>query len=379
MKGMKNTEPDSLIEARLDRPAFRLEIALGWDARALVLFGASGAGKTTLFRILLGLEPDATVRFRLRGEWLEDPTKGIRTPVHRRRLGWLPQDPLLFPDRNVEENIRFGVGRGSESSWTERAIDVLELAPLLDRDVRHLSGGERQRIALARAIAIRPRALLLDEPMASLDVALRARILPYLSRIRDELDLPFIYITHDPDEAILFGDEIAVLEKGRVVDRGNPREVLWSRAAHALPDQLGVENLLEVSVSPGNATGFPASTRVRTKGGLDLEAPWPIAPGEDPVLGIRAEEILLSLDEPKRISARNVHQGRVARIDREAEDAWVHVDVEAEPDVRDGETAKHRVERLIAKLTGAAVRDLSLEPGMRVHLIIKSQALRRVR
>ncbi len=374
-----NLERESSIEVRFERPGFRLEVELAWRAGTLVLFGASGSGKTTLLRVLLGLEPDATVRFRLGGEWLEDPPRGIRIPVHHRRLGWVPQTPLLFPDRSVGDNIRFGMRRGSERPWTERAIDVLELAPLLDREIHHLSGGERQRVALARALAIRPRALLLDEPMASLDVGLRARILPYLSRIRDELDLPFVYITHDPDEAILFGDEIAVLDEGRLVDRGQPREVLWSRAAHALTDRIGVENLLEVSASPAGEGGTRRPTRVRTKHGLELETPWPVVPGEEWILGIRAEEILLSLDEPKRISARNVHRGRIARIDRESEDAWVHVDVEA------GSAGGHdpeqgiRTERLIAKLTGAAVRDLSLEIGTRVHLIIKSQALRRIR
>ena len=376
-----SAEEGSLLEARLERPGFRLDIQIDWKVKTLVLFGASGSGKTTLLRILLGLESDATLRFRLEGQWLDDPDRGLRTPVHRRRLGWVPQTPTLFPDRSVARNIHFGARRDSDGAWIERAIEVLELGPLLDRSVTRLSGGERQRVALARAIAIRPRALLLDEPMASLDVALRSRILPYLSRIRDELALPLIYITHDPDEAILLGDEIAVLDRGRLAARGEPREILWSRAAHSLPNQLGVENLIEVE-APVSREPTTGPARVRTKAGLEFETPWATIPGEKWILGIRAEEILLSLTEPGRISARNIFPGRVARIDVHSGHALVHVDVEgrANPDpAKEFPAPEVATERLIAKLTDAAVRDLSLASGTRVHLIIKSQALHRIR
>jgi molybdate transport system ATP-binding protein len=248
-----------------------------------------------------------------------------------------------------------------EASWIQQAIEVLELGPLLGRGVTRLSGGERQRVALARAIAIRPRALLLDEPMASLDVGLRARVLPYLLRIREEFDLPLIYITHDPDEAMLLGDEIAVLDRGRLIAQGAPRETLWSQAVHSLTTRLGVENVFEVDCVATAGT----STRVRTQAGMELETPWPMTAGENLTLGIRAEDILISLDRPTRISARNLCAGHVARIDSQSDHLLVHVDVGAD--------------RLIAKLTDRAVEDLGLAPGRSVYLIIKSQALRRIR
>jgi len=354
-------EPQSLLEVQLDRSEFRIDLRLEWQVKTLVLFGASGSGKTTLLRVLLGLEGNAKVSSKLSGTWLEDPRVGLRLPVHQRHLGWVPQSATLFPDRSVEQNIRFGVRRGSRTNWIQQAIDVLELGPLLSREVTRLSGGERQRVALARAIAIRPRALLLDEPMAALDVGLRARVLPYLLRIRDELDLPLVYITHDPDEAILLGDEIAVLDEGRLIAQGAPRETLWSRAVHSLTTHLGVENIFEVDcVASGGI-----STRVRTRAGLELETPWALSGGEKLSLGIRAEDILVSLDRPSRISARNLCPGHVVRIDAQSDRLLVHVDVGGD--------------RLIAKLTEGAVRDLSLAPGSDVYLIIKSQALRRVR
>jgi molybdate transport system ATP-binding protein len=351
----------SLLEVRLDRSDFRIDLRLEWDVKTLVLFGASGSGKTTLMRVLLGLENDAVARVRLAGQWLENSESGVRMPVHRRRLGWVPQSPTLFPDRSVSGNIRFGASSTVDSTWIDQAIDVLELGPLLARSVTDLSGGESQRVALARAIACRPRALLLDEPMASLDVGLRARVLPYLLRIRDELELPLVYITHDPDEAILLGDEMAVLDRGCLIAQGPPRETLWSQAVHSLAAGIDVENIFDVEgMDPDIDT-----QRVHTESGLEFETPWPAPIGEQWTVGIRGEDILVSLDRPSRISARNVIAGRVARIDAQPDHRLVHVDV--------GE------DRLIAKLTESAVEELELADGSDVYLIIKSQALRRIR
>jgi molybdate transport system ATP-binding protein len=201
--------------------------------------------------------------------------------------------------------------------------------------------------------------------MASLDVGLRSRILPYLLRIRDEFDLPLLYITHDPDEAILLGDEIAVLDRGRLIAQGPPKETLWSQAVHSLASGIGPENVLEVIGQSDGEAGDGLTRRVESRLGLALETPWPLEVGTNLTIGIRAEDILVSLDRPTRISARNVVPGRVSRIDLQTEDALVVVEVGKE--------------RLITKLTARAVSDLSLRPGSSVYLIVKSQALRRVR
>ncbi len=352
-------EAPSLLEVSLERRDFEIRVALAWESRALVLFGPSGSGKTSLLRAALGLEPRARVRLRLGGEWLEDADRDWRVPVHGRRLGWVPQSPTLFPDRSVLENVRFGAARDDDSE-VARAIDVLELGELIGASVSELSGGERQRVALARAVASRPRALLLDEPLASLDLALRGRVLPFLLRVREELDLPLLHITHDPDEAMLLGDEMAVLDRGRVVAQGEPRETLWSRAVLPLTTQLGVENVLEVE---GLGRDGP-SRRVRTRRGLELETPWPVEAGAALRIGIRAEDVLIGLDRPGRLSARNVCAGRVASVESSEDQPLVHVDV--------GD------DRLVAKLTQAAVDELALAAGVDVYLIIKSQALRRI-
>jgi molybdate transport system ATP-binding protein len=263
----------------------------------------------------------------------------------------------------VERNLRFGRARAGErgDQALERAIEVLELRPLLARRTDELSGGERQRVAIGRALASGPRALLLDEPLASLDLALRARVLPYLLRVRDESGIPILYITHDPDEALLVAERVAVIDGGRVVASGPPAEVLWSRAVLPLSETLGLENVLEARVVEAGRGIVTAET----KGGIRLAvpAPAPLAPGVVLRLGLRAQDILIAADPPGRISARNLFPARVASLEPGGDGVLVRLDA-GEP--------------LVAKITEAAAEALGLGPGAAVHLVIKSQALRRL-
>jgi molybdate transport system ATP-binding protein len=349
------------VEVRLPRPGFTLDVSLAWDERVAVLFGPSGAGKSTLFEVLLGLHPAANVRVRIGGVDLDDPAHGLRTPIEARALGWVPQDAALFPHLRVEENLRFGGLRAAQAhDLLGAAIEVLELEPLLARRVDELSGGERQRVAIGRAIASGPRALLLDEPLASLDLGLRSRVLPYLLRIRDELSLPLLYITHEPDEAMLVAERVFVLDEGKLVASGDPHDVLWSRAVLPLSAALGMENVLE-----GRIVACAADLQLlETKRGLHLVLPpRDLQLRERLRVGLRAQDILLAADPPGRISARNVFVAQVARLDEASDGVWVHLDA-GEP--------------LVAKLTPGAVRALDLRVGATVHAVIKSQALRRL-
>lgn len=352
---------ETQLRVDLPRRGFRLEVDVGWDERVAVLFGPSGAGKSTLLETILGLHPEARARVRLAGEWLEDCERGLRTPAQRRRLGWLPQDPTLLPHLDVADNLRLGRGRaGAEGPRSlARAVEVLEIGALLGRRVHELSGGERQRVALARALASGPRALLLDEPLASLDLPLRARVLPLLLRVRDELGLPIVLITHEPDEALLLGEVVIVLDAGRVVATGPPREVLWSRAVLPLSERLGLENVLE-----GRAVPAPdGEVAVETAAGLRLSVAGKLVPGEAVRLGLRAQDVLLAVDPPGRISARNVLRAVVRGCEEREGDVVVRLDA--------GET-------LVAKVTPAAARSLALRAGSDVFLVIKAQALRRL-
>jgi molybdate transport system ATP-binding protein len=357
------SEAATRIVARVSRGGFELDVDVAWDERVAVIFGPSGSGKSTLFDVVLGLHADARPSVQVAGSALDDPEAGLATPVWRRDIGWVPQEPALFPHLGVEANLRFGLARAGPQgeALLARARHVLEIEALGDRRVDRLSGGERQRVAIARAIASGPRALLLDEPLASLDLALRARVLPYLLRVRDELDLPILYITHDPDEALLVGDVVVVLDAGRIVATGPPAEVLWSRAVLPLSEALGMENVLEATVVEHAGDAALVDTRAGLR--LSVPAPTRLARGERVRLGLRAQDILLAADPPGRISARNVLPAVVTRCEPTADGVLVHLEA--------GDV-------LVAKVTAAAAQALALAPGVRVYAVIKAQALRRL-
>jgi molybdate transport system ATP-binding protein len=335
---------------------FQLDVDAAWSERVAVLFGPSGAGKTTLLEAIVGLRPEMRGRIRVAGEWLEDSERGLFVPVEARGLGWVPQDPTLLPHLSVGGNLRFGQQRAGAkgAALLDRAIEVLELGELLGRSVDELSGGERRRVALARALASGPRAVLLDEPLAALDLPLRARVLPFLLRVRDELGLPMLYITHDPNEAMLIGEVAVVLAAGRAIALGPPREVLWSQAVLPFAQALGVENVLEARGVGG--------ARVETLRGLRLVLPAEVPADGRLRLGLRAEEILLAAEPLGRISARNVLAVTVASCEVRGGQALVHLDTGAE--------------QLVARVTAAAAEALALERGAKLFAVIKAQSLR---
>ncbi len=349
------------VRVHAARGGFRLAADLGWDERVAVVFGPSGSGKSTLFEVLLGFHPRAAERVRIGGVLLDDAERGLHLPPERRGLGWVPQDPLLLPHLPVRENLQLGAARGGAAGERalERAIEVLEIGDLLERRPTGLSGGEQQRVAIARAVASGPRALLLDEPLASLDVGLRARALRHLLRLRDELELAILYVTHDPDEALLVGERVIVLDGGSVVATGPPREVLWSRAVLPLAERLGIENVYDARVV-GSAEG---ASLAETPKGLRLVLPFALALGESVCVGVRAEDVLLAADPPGRVSARNVIAARVDHVETSDADALVHLDAR---------------EPLVAKITSGAAASLGLAPRTQVYAVVKAQAIRRL-
>jgi molybdate transport system ATP-binding protein len=359
------TESATHIAVRVDRGSFALDIDVAWDERVAVVFGPSGSGKSTLFETILGLHPTWPADVRLHGRQLDSTQSGAFVPTQRRDLGWVPQSPTLFPHLTVRENVGFGRRRasGRVPRALARAVEVLEIGDLLDRSVDRLSGGERQRVAIARALASGPRALLLDEPLASLDIPLRARVLPYLMRVRDELDLPILYITHDPDEAMLIGEIVVVIDAGRVVATGTPRDVLWSRSVLPLSEALGIENVFE-----GRVADAGAPTTIVTSAGLRLALPFGAPEGEYLRVGLRAEDIVLAAGPPGPISARNVFQVRVIACDERGEEVLVRTS-----------TAEGTAgENVVAKVTRSAADHLGLAPGKSVYAIVKAHALRRL-
>jgi molybdate transport system ATP-binding protein len=203
------------LDIELTQGSFTLSAAVQLDARAAALFGPSGAGKTTILDAIAGLRTPRRGSIVIDDRILFSTEAGINLPAHRRHVGYVPQDVALFPHMNVRRNLLYGRHPGS-SPDLDLVVGMLEISPLLDRRVTELSGGERQRVAVGRALMSGPSLLLLDEPLAAVDVPLRRRILPYLMRVRDELRIPIVYVSHDREEAEELADVVVTIEHGRV-------------------------------------------------------------------------------------------------------------------------------------------------------------------
>jgi molybdate transport system ATP-binding protein len=204
------------LDIELAQGSFVLAARVRLDARAAALFGPSGAGKTTILDAIAGLRTPRRGSITIDGRVLFSAERRVNLPPHHRRVGYVPQDVALFPHMNVRRNLLYGRHPGI-SPDLDRVVGMLEIAALLDRRVTDLSGGERQRVALGRALMSGPSVLLLDEPLAAVDVPLRRRILPYLQRVRDELVVPIIYVSHDRDEVEALADVVVMVDGGQVI------------------------------------------------------------------------------------------------------------------------------------------------------------------
>ena len=210
---------------------FTVEVDVELQSQVTAVFGPSGAGKTSLLDLIAGLRRPQSAFIRLNERVLTDTNNRVEVPTRWREIGYVPQDLALFPHLSVRQNLLYGHNAKLETNHLfsfDHVTQVLEIQSLAPRNVTDLSGGEKQRVALARALLTSPRLLLLDEPLASLDLNLKSKIIPYLARIRDEFRLPMLYVTHDPEEVRALCDEVLVLNRGRIITRSRPAEPLWS-------------------------------------------------------------------------------------------------------------------------------------------------------
>ena len=222
-----------LRDVRLPLAHFELQMDVEITRQVTALFGPSGAGKTTLLDLIAGLRRAASAYVELDGRVLTDTASRKEVPARDRHIGYVPQDGALFPHLSVRGNILYG-SKGDAS--LERVTEVLEIGHLLDRRIGGLSGGEKQRVALARALLSSPRLLLLDEPLAALDEDLKGRVLSYLQRVRDEIQVPMLYVSHTTDELRVLCDEVLILDRGLLRGRGEPRE-LFNGQGEKIPAQ----------------------------------------------------------------------------------------------------------------------------------------------
>ncbi len=224
------------LQTHLSLDGITLSIEQTFTERVIGIFGPSGAGKSSLLRVITGLERRARGRIVFDDQIWQDSAQRIFLPPELRHIGYVPQEGLLFPHLSVRQNILSGARRARQLGTEpplERVSGLLEVTGLLDRRVQTLSGGERQRVALARALCSGPRLLVLDEPLASLDLSLRRRILPLLRRVREEFQIPMLLVSHDPDEITALCDHVIALQRGQVVAVGGTIEVLSNPAVLA--------------------------------------------------------------------------------------------------------------------------------------------------
>jgi len=353
-----------ILEARVRHRfrGFALDVEVATDGPVLGIFGASGSGKTTLLHALAGLLRPHEARVAVRGRELCAAPGGRWVPPERRRLALVTQDPLLFPHLDVRGNLAYAPGAPERLAGEAgaRVLEVLRLAPLLERGVANLSGGERQRVALGRALLADPALLLLDEPTSALDAELSRDVLGLLLVAKRELGVPMVFVTHRAAELLALADDCAVLESGRIAARGVPVEVLKRPRALGVASLVGVDNLLRLPVLAHDEAG--GVTLLDLGRGVQLAAPLCAAPpGTRVDVGFYADEVLLCLEAPHGLSARNALACEVRALDRVGHELLAELAV-GDASVR-------------ARLTPAAADELRLAPGTRGVAVVKTAAI----
>ncbi|WP_332814473.1 molybdenum ABC transporter ATP-binding protein [Ramlibacter sp.] len=351
--------PPLEIRARLTRGGFALDVDLRLPASGITaVFGASGSGKTTLLRCVAGLERAEPARIAIAGEVWQDSASFV--PTHRRALGYVFQEASLFDHLDVRGNLAFARRRSGDGASLQPLLELLGIAGLLDRRPWQLSGGERQRVAIARALATRPRILLLDEPLAALDLSRRREILPWLERLRDELRIPMLYVTHSGDEVARLADHLVLLEAGTVRASGPLAEVLSRIDLPAIPaEERGA--LLRATIGERDARWHLAQARF-AGGALWVQDPG-LAPGAAVRVRVLARDVSLALQPPERSSIQNVLPCTVRAIVPGAHPSQALVQLACSESL------------LLARITARAVDQLGLAPGTAVWAQVKSAAL----
>lgn len=359
-----NSSDGLRMRVHLARRDFELHVDLDLPAKGItVLYGASGSGKTTLMRCVAGLEQPAKGLIRVGQDLWQDDAQGIFVPTWQRDLGYVFQEASLFEHLSVQKNVAYGLKRSQKQGAADalsEAVELLGISHLMHRQPASLSGGERQRVAMARALATQPRLLLLDEPLAALDSARRHEILPWLEKMRDELHVPMLYITHSADEVARLADYLVVLENGSVKACGAAQDVLARVESPAIAgDEAGV--LLRGAVAQRDAHWH--LSQVDFPGGLIWVPDKGLAIGQQVRLRVLARDISIAVDEPHDTSIQNHLKGCIEAIVEDAHPSQALVQI------RCGESL------LLARVTHRAIAELNLKTGSTVWALVKSVAV----
>lgn len=345
-------------------PGFELAVHLGLPGRGVTaLFGHSGSGKTTVLRCIAGLERAPGGFLAVNGEVWQDAARGVFLATHRRALGYVFQEPSLFPHLTVRGNLDFGRKRipvASRRVSFDQAVDLLGIAALLDRKPAGLSGGEAQRVAIARALLTSPQLLLLDEPLAALDLARKREILPYLDRLHDELEIPMLYVSHAPDEVAQLADHLVLMDKGSVAAAGPLQDTL---ARLDLPPAFADDAGVVLDTVIGAHDDQDGLTRLDCAGGSLFVARRPEPLGRRLRCRVHARDVSLALARAEHTSILNILPAVVVGTGPTEIPSHVLVRLDA------GGVP------LLARITRRSSRTLAIAPGQPVWAQVKAVAL----
>lgn len=332
-------------------------------AKVTALFGRSGCGKTTLINLIAGLvRPDEGI-IQVNDQTLFDSQNRINLAPEKRRIGYVFQDGRLFPHMSVRNNLLYGARSDVQSiTGLNDVVRLLDIEPLLDRKPARLSGGEKQRVAIGRALLSNPRLLLMDEPLAALDSDRKAEIMPFIERLRDELGIPIIYVSHAMEEIIRLADTMVIMNEGQVAAIGSVEALSTDLDLQPLTGRYEAGSVLSAKITDHDDSLHLSQLEI--PGGSVLTVPLLHRPvGTSLRIRIKARDIILSLDQPTRISTLNRLQGTITEIRKgKGPHADVMIDI-GQP--------------LWARITQKSVNDLGLMPGIEIHALVKSVAIDR--
>ena len=359
----RSSDLEVRIRKRYPHPegTFHLNVHFRAKPGFTILFGASGAGKTTILDSIAGLDGPDEGRISIGGEDFVDSEKKVNVPAWKRRIGYVLQDLALFPHLTAEQNVAYGIYDLPFADRRRRSREILRtfrVEQLHGRHISEISGGERQRVALARTLITEPRALLLDEPLAALDRRAKSHIVDDLRAWNRAHNVPILYVTHSREEVFALGEQVIVLDAGRIVAQGPPHEVMRAPQLETVAQLSGVENLFDAVVIGIHEDRGTMTCRVN-RGPVELETPLVHAKiGSKLRLGIRAGDLLLAIETPRGLSARNVIPGKIHKLEQR------DVIVSALVDCSGTEFEAH--------LTLAARESLSLSEGRKVWIVVKT-------
>lgn len=353
------------VSLRQQLGKFSLDVNFNSTARVTALFGRSGTGKTSILNAIAGISRPDAARIEIAGRVLQDSATQSWLPPQSRRIGYVFQEGMLFPHLDVERNLFYGHRLTPEAERyvdPQKVIKLLGLDSLLKRRPSNLSGGERQRVAIGRALLASPRVLLLDEPLASLDSMRKSEILSYIELLRDELNIPILFVSHAVEEVTRLADHVVLLADGKVAAQGAPAEVMGRLDLGPLTGRYERGAIIEAVVA-GHDETYDLS-RLAFTGGELLVPHIDALPGERIRVRIRARDVSIALTRPEQLSMTNILPAEVIQV---ADESGPVTDVRLQL----GEAV------ILARVTRQSVDRLGIRPGLKVFALIKAISMDR--